>query len=274
MHLAIARIAAEGRVTTVSIIIPCHTEADGLAALRERLTATLPRIAAAGGWDYEVLLFDNGSTDETLAGMRRLFDGDPRILIHHSPVNRGIGGALRDGLGLTRGEILVTMDSDCTYDPVEIAPMVAALQQGWDIATGSPYHPRGRVLNVPGWRLFLSRGLSRLYWLVAPVKLWTYTSMFRGYRRASLLSITWRSDGFLSTSEILMEGAAGGLTIFELPTTLAKRQFGASKIRLLRVMGDHLGYLRRLATNREYRRRLRANYRGAPVAAPSANAKG
>jgi dolichol-phosphate mannosyltransferase len=261
-------------VTRVSIIIPCHNEEDGLASLRSRLEAALPPVAAAGGWEFEVLLFDNGSTDATLERMRSLFGDGPRYLIHHSPVNRGIGGALRDGLGLTRGEILVTMDSDCTYDPAEIGPLVAPLLQGWDIATGSPYHPRGHVLNVPAWRLFISRGLSMLYWLVAPVKLWTYTSMFRAYRREALRSIEWRSDGFLSTSEILMEGAAGGLTIFELPTTLSRRSFGASKIRLLQVMGDHLRYLRRLATNREYRRRLRANYRAAPVAAPSANTKG
>jgi dolichol-phosphate mannosyltransferase len=166
------------------------------------------------------------------------------------------------------------MDSDCTYDPVEIGPLVAPLLAGWDFATGSPYHPRGRVLNVPGWRLVLSKGLSMLYWLVAPVKLWTYTSMFRAYRREALRTIEWRSDGFLSTSEILMEGAAAGLTIFELPTTLATRRFGASKIRLLRVMRDHLRYLLRLATDRSYRRRLRENFRAAPAVARSVNEKG
>ncbi len=260
-------------MTTVSIIIPCHNEADGLPALRARLGETLPRVAAAGGWDYEVLLFDNGSTDATLEGMRSLF-ADGRYRVHHSPVNRGIGGALRDGLPLTRGDVLVTMDSDCTYDPAELGPLVAPLLRGWDIATGSPYHPRGRVLNVPGWRLLLSRGLSVLYWLVAPVKLWTYTSMFRAYRREALRSITWTSDGFLSTSEILMEGAASGLTIYELPTTLATRRFGASKIRLLQVMRDHLRYLLRLATDRAFRRRLRENFRAAPAGAPAGNEKG
>jgi len=156
-----------------------------------------------------------------------------------------------------------------------IAPLVAPLADGgWDLATGSPYHPRGAVLNVPAWRLVLSKGLSVLYWLVVPVKLWTYTSMFRAYRRQALRSITWASDGFLSTSEILMEAAAAGLTIHELPTTLATRRFGASKIRLLRVMGDHLGYLRRLATDGDLRRRLRENHRPTPAAAPAAGEPG
>jgi len=250
---------------SVSVIIPCHNEADGLAQLHVRLCEALPRLEAATGGRFAVLLFDNGSTDATLAGMRRIFADDPRFAIHHSPVNRGIGGALRDGLALTEADILVTMDADCTYDPLALGPLVTALVTGWDVATGSPYHPRGAVLNVPAWRLVLSKGLSLLYWAVAPLKLWTYTSMFRAYRREALRSITWRSDGFLSTSEILMEAAAAGFTIFESPTTLATRRFGQSKIRILRVMGDHLGYLRRLATDAGFRRRLRRNFRAAPA---------
>jgi dolichol-phosphate mannosyltransferase len=250
---------------TVSIIIPCHNEAEGLEQLHIRLCETMPRLETATGASFSVVLFDNGSTDATLSGMRRIFADDPRFTIHHSPVNRGIGGALRDGLTLTEADILVTMDADCTYDPLALGPLVTALATGWDVATGSPYHPRGAVLNVPAWRLVLSRGLSLLYWLVAPLKLWTYTSMFRAYRREALLSINWHSDGFLSTSEILMEAAAGGFTIFESPTTLATRRFGQSKIRILRVMGDHLGYLRQLATDRGFRGRLRRNFKAAPA---------
>ncbi len=251
---------------TVTVIIPCHNEADGLAQLHVRLCEALPRLEAITGARFGVLLFDNGSTDATLAGMRRVFADDPRFAIHHSPVNRGIGGALRDGLALSDADILVTMDADCTYDPLALGPLVTALvTDGWDLATGSPYHPRGAVLNVQAWRLVLSKGLSLLYRAVAPLRLWTYTSMFRAYRREALRSITWRSDGFLSTSEILMEAAAGGFAIFESPTTLATRRFGQSKIRILRVMGDHLGYLRRLATDRGFRRRLRLNFRAAPA---------
>lgn len=263
------------RPTTACIVVPCHNEEAGLTQLQVRLVAAHPSLESATGLRFSVLLFDNGSTDGTLAAMRRLFGGDPRFRIHHSPANRGIGGALRDAVPLTDTDILVTLDSDCTYDPLAIAPLVQPLVDGgWDVATGSPYHPRGAVLNVPAWRLILSKGLSVLYWLVVPVKLWTYTSMFRAYRREALRSITWESDGFLSTSEILMEAAAAGLTIYELPTTLATRRFGASKIRLLRVMGDHLGYLRRLATDGGLRRRLRENHRPSPAAARAADAEG
>src|SRR5581483_8755091 len=112
----------------------------------------------------------------------------------------------------------------------------ALLRQGYDIATGSPYHPRGLVENVPPWRLLLSKTLSAIYRLVSPVALHTYTSMFRAYRREVLETIEWRSDGFLSQSEILMEAAAAGFETGEHPTTLSRRRYGVSKIRVVRVI--------------------------------------
>lgn len=251
---------------TIAIIIPCHNEVDGMAYLRERLATAIPTIEARGPWNVRVLLFDNGSTDATLARMREVFGGDSRYLIHHSPVNVGIGGSLRAGLSLISGDVIVGMDSDCTYDPEEVARLLERTAAGWDIVTGSPYHPEGKVINVPEWRLFLSRGLSGLYRLATPVKMYTYTAMFRAYRRATLESIRWQSDGFLSTSEILVEAAAAGFTICEVPMTLHRRRFGVSKIRILRVIGDHLRYLFRVMTSRPLRRRLSTNFRPAPSA--------
>ena len=56
-----------------------------------------------------------------------------------------------------------------------------------DLVTASPYHKDGGVRNVPGWRLFLSRGASFLYRRVLRSKLDTYTSCFRVYRRSSVV---------------------------------------------------------------------------------------
>lgn len=253
-----------GAPELVSLIIPCYDEESGLPQLHSRLGETLPRLRASTGCEFEVLLFDNGSRDGTLAQMQRLFGGEPWALIHHSSTNRNVGGALRDGLALTRGEIIVTLDSDCTYDPLSIDALLAAVRAGCDVVTASPYHPRGQVVGVASWRLILSKGLSVLYRLATPLELWTYTSLFRAYRRTALRSITWRSDGFLSATEILIEATAAGLVVGEVPAVLATRRHGASKIRLLRVIRDHLGYLGRLLTDGGLRRRLRRNHRPWP----------
>jgi dolichol-phosphate mannosyltransferase len=55
-----------------------------------------------------------------------------------------------------------------------------------DVVTASPYHPQGHVQNVPRWRLFLSRTLSRIYDRLLHDKLYTYNSCFRIYRRKAV----------------------------------------------------------------------------------------
>jgi dolichol-phosphate mannosyltransferase len=242
-------------MTHVSIIIPCWNEEAVIDHLGAKLGEALRRIEAEGD-AVSVLLFDNGSADGTLEAMRRVFGNDPRFAIHPHPTNVNIGGALREGVRLVRGDVIVFMDSDCSYDPVQIPELLARIRGGADVVSASPYHPEGRVDGVPRWRLGLSRGLSVLYRLVAPVKLWTYTSMFRAYRREVLESIRWRSDGFLSCTEIVMEAAAAGFTIVEHPTTLFVRQFGASKMRILQVIADHVRYIARVVSNGTLRRRV------------------
>jgi dolichol-phosphate mannosyltransferase len=237
-----------------------------MGQLHARLREVLPALERGGRRTVEVLLFDNGSTDATRERMLALFGRERWARIHAHPANAGVGGSLRVALGLTQGSVIVGMDSDCTYDPAAIGDLLEAIDEGWDIVTGSPYHPQGRVVGVPAWRLGLSRTLSRFYRAATPVKIWTYTSMFRAYRREALEKIRWESDGFLSTSEILMLAAAEGFTIREVPATLSVRRFGASKMRLLRVIRDHLRFLIRIGLGRSFRRKLYANYRGAPDA--------
>ena len=236
----------------MSIIIPCHNEAGGMAQLKAELDRAAPAWRAAGIRDVDILLIDNGSTDGTLAEMHGVFGGAPGVRVHHSPTNLNIGGALRSGRELTRGGIVAMMDADCTYDPAELAPMIRAIRDdGFELATGSPYHPEGRVLNVQAWRLVVSRALSILYRVLTPLKLWTYTSMFRAYRRDVLDRLTWSSDGFLSTTEVLMEATAHGYRVFEHPTTLSVRQIGVSKIRVFPLHGAPAGLARSLSEARK-----------------------
>ena len=90
----------------------------------------------------------------------------------------------RPGSARPPTDVVCSMDCDCTYDPHELGSMIPLLADDVDVVTASPYHPLGTVRNVPRWRLFLSKSLSRLYRVVLRQKLYTYTSCFRVYRRA------------------------------------------------------------------------------------------
>jgi hypothetical protein len=144
--------------------------------------------------------------------------------------------------------------------------MIPLLEQGADMVTASPYHPRGHVRNVPAWRLALSKGLSALYRRILHNKLHTYTSCVRVYRRSRTAGISITRRGFLGVMEHLGRVDLAGGTVVEHPATLEVRVLGRSKMKVLRTIAGHLGlYLEMLEL------RL-ARPAGSPAALPEAPA--
>jgi hypothetical protein len=125
--------------------------------------------------------------------------------------------------------------------------MIPLLAPGIDLVTASPYHPQGRVRNVPGWRLLLSRGASFLYRRVLRQKLHTYTSCFRVYRRSAVAALEVRETGYLGIAEMLGRLDLQGARVVEHPATLEVRMLGCSKMKTLRTIRGHLRLLARLA---------------------------
>lgn len=237
-----------------------HNEAEALPTFRAQLDDALAVLAdrlRIGPDEIEVVVVDDGSTDDTGAGVMAIAPGRPIRLVRHEQ-RRGLGAALWTGFGAASGATIVTVDADCTYPLVEIVDLLALLDPDTSIVTASPYHPAGGVEGVPPLRLFLSRTLSRLYNVVLRTHLHTYTAMFRAYRRAALADVPRRSDGFVAVTEMLVFPLLAGHRVREHPTVLHRRQTGVSKIRVARVIREHLRFLAWLAVRRSLGRLRRA----------------
>lgn len=232
----------------LSIIAPMFNEADGLAQFAEQLDAALIALAEVGvpASQVEVIAVDDGSSDTTAERLRELA-GRGRLRVVTHGVNRGLGAALWSGFAAARGELVAAVDADCTYALTELAALMALMDAGTGIVTASPYHARGRVDGVPPIRLFLSRSLSRLYNVVLGAGLHTYTAMFRIYRRSAIELVPVHADGFIAVTHLLAYPLLAGVRVREHPTVLGGRRFGTSKLRIARVIRQHLGLLFRLA---------------------------
>jgi polysaccharide deacetylase family protein (PEP-CTERM system associated) len=243
--------------TAVTVVVPCYNEQQSLPYLANTLRSVVA--AWAGRYRFSFVFVDDCSTDGTWHTLETIFGQAPHCRLIRHERNRGVAAAIQTGLHASTAEIVCSMDCDCTYDPHELGRMIPLLTDGVDVVTASPYHPEGRVTNVPRWRLWLSKGLSRLYRVVLRQKLYTYTSCFRVYRRQAAIGITVQRGGFFGVAEMLGRLDLAGRRIVEFPTTLEARVLGHSKMKVLRTVAGHLNLLAHLA-------RLRLSERPAPAA--------
>jgi dolichol-phosphate mannosyltransferase len=234
---------------SVSIIVPCFNESEGIESLKKKLLPVLTKLRLDRS--VELICVDDGSSDDTFLKLQYYFEQQAKIIRHHK--NKGLSAATKTGLAHSTGNIICTIDSDCTYEPKDLLDLLDLMHRDVDIVTASPYHPQGRVINVPEWRLFLSKGLSQLYRLVLPQKLYTYTSMFRAYRREVLETVPITHPGFLGLVEIVAEAMLRGYKVVEYPAQLSRRQFGQSKLRVARVIQSHLKYIGKLIVRQAFK---------------------
>lgn len=233
---------------TITLFVPFFNEEAAIEPLRERLLPVIEHFSPR--WNVELLLVDDGSTDDTYNRLLHAFPAPvaTRVVLLRHLSNRGIGGAMRSAFEAATGDIICSMDSDCTYAPEKVPEMVELLlRENADIVTGSPYHPHGHVQNVVPQRLLLSKTASRMYAYLAPAKLYCYTSFFRVYRRDWARTDFFQSNGFLAVTEYLLSAARAGAKIIEYPTVMGARVTGQSKMRVAKVTLDHLRLMSRTA---------------------------
>jgi dolichol-phosphate mannosyltransferase len=187
-------------------------------------------------FDLEVIFVDDGSTDGTGEALKEAFASWPEARVVKHEVNRNLGAALKTGFATTTGDYIFVLDSDCTYPPTLIGPMLARLQEGYDIVTVSPWHPKGGAIGVPAYRQFLSRSLSRLFSCLLGSSNYTFTAMVRAYKREVVKSIPVRYANFVAVGQVMVESILAGYRVADYPTQLRQRRFGASKMKTARVV--------------------------------------
>ncbi|HIE68884.1 MAG TPA: glycosyltransferase, partial [Planctomycetes bacterium] len=188
-------------VPRLAIIVPLKDEAEGIDSLFFELSTVL--VALSDVADCEFVIVDDGSTDQTWALLEKTARSYPRVRLVRHECNRGVAAAIRTGMLATTADWVASIDGDLSYDPMELRAMLPLLANA-DIVTASPYHSEGSVRNVPEWRLFLSRTLSRAYRVLLRSKIATWTSCFRVYRRQSVVHLPIKNSGFLGTAELLV----------------------------------------------------------------------
>lgn len=231
-------------MATLSVVVPCYNEADGISQLKEKLLPVLDEVALKHS--VELILVDDGSTDDTYRLLSEAFGARQGTRVVRHAKNLNLGGAIRTGIAESSGEWIANLDSDCTYDPALLIPMVAEIENGADLVTVSPYHPQGRVDGVPAYRMVLSKSLTAMYRLLLQKQIYTFTALARVYRRSIHSQIASPAFDFTCLAEMMLKALKQDLKVSEVPAVLSVRRFGESKMKTARVIQAHLILLRRL----------------------------
>ncbi len=145
----------------LSVVIPIRNEAPNLRALYREFTDALERF----GRSYEILLIDDGSTDESFEVMARLQAADPRLRVIRFRRNFGQTAAFAAGFARARGRLIITSDGDLQNDPRDIPAMVTTLERGADIVCGwrrrrkDPFFSRRVPSMAANWLISRATGV-------------------------------------------------------------------------------------------------------------------
>lgn len=201
----------------ISVVIPAFNED---ARIRPTVLA-LHQVLQ--GQAFELVVVDDGSTDDTVAVVEGL--GLPQVRVLRAPSNRGKGHALRIGMLAARGELRVFCDADGATSPDQLPALLAPLLAGQaDVSIGTRYADHSQiVVPQPWWRRLWSRlanGVVQALLLPGIVDPHCGFKAFSGAAAQSIFE-RCRVDGWSCDLEILALARAHGLVIAEVPVRWA-----------------------------------------------------
>lgn len=218
-------------VTEVSAFFPCYNDAPTIGGLVKSVSAALDRL----GVDYEVIVVDDGSADDSVEVLRQVERENPRFRLVRHEVNRGYGAALRSGFAASTKEWVFYTDGDGQYDPSEIEVLVdrataeTDVVQGWKLERGDKWYRKviGRVYHHAMRALF-------------QLQVRDTDCDFRLIRRSLLDKVELRHSSGVICVEMMRKFRDAGAVFAEVPVHHYSREHGVSQFFQLRRIAKSL----------------------------------
>jgi glycosyltransferase involved in cell wall biosynthesis len=207
--------------TTLSFVVPVYNEAGRLPILFDALEADAGRQARLAGLELvEVVVVDDGSTDETPQLLDARMALDARLRVIRFDHNRGKGAAVRAGVLSVGSELALVTDVDLSTPLSDLAPLTAALLEGNDLAIGSRALPASRVLvHQPAYRELMGKTFNLLLRLLTGVPFHDTQCGFKLFRLPETRPLLepQQIEGFAFDAELCLTAERLGLRVVEVP---------------------------------------------------------
>ncbi|MBI4830849.1 MAG: glycosyltransferase [Candidatus Lindowbacteria bacterium] len=215
----------------LSVILPTYNEGDIINELVERIMSTLDRIIP-----YEVIVVDDNSPDGTAEAINRRFGNSEKVRLVVRKDARGLATAIRKGIELSAGSVIVVMDSDFNHDPKYI-PQFLDLIQFYEVVVGSRFLYGGGMYSR--WRYYSSLLYNVFIRFFLGLPITDKLSGFFAVRRETLGKLNYDEifygygDYFM---RFLMTIVDLKLSVIEIPVYYDNRPAGESKTRFVKEL--------------------------------------
>ncbi len=202
------------------MVVPCYNE--------QGTILTLLKHVADSPWVREIIVVDDGSTDETRQILNDLGNSTFRVVLHD--VNQGKGAALRTGFRHATSEFVIVQDADLEYDPDEFGDMLAPiLDDKADVVFGSRFQSGRPHRVLYFWHSMGNRILTLASNMFTGLNLSDMETCYKLFRREVIESITIEEDRFGFEPEITAKVAKGGWRIYEVGISYSGRTYADGK---------------------------------------------
>jgi glycosyltransferase involved in cell wall biosynthesis len=226
------------------VIVPAYDEAGRIGTTVRAIRTALADVGADGG--LEVIVVDDGSRDGTADAA--LEAGADQVVVQ--PRNRGKGAAVRIGVHAARGRTVAFTDADLAYSPDQLLRILAAVEDGWDVAIGDRGHPGAHTVVAPSrLRAVGSRVINLFGYAVLLGSFRDTQCGLKGFRSdvGRFLFARARTDGFAFDIELLHLVERHELSLVEVPVEVSN-----SSRSTVRVVRDGARLLRDLFRMRHW----------------------
>lgn len=214
----------------LSIVIPARNEAGNIG---RTLVGLRDYLDSVGIHDIEILVVDDGSTDDTAAVVLAEHAHDPRIRLLRNPGRNGFGRAVTYGLNHFTGEAVAIYMADASDDPRDVEQYYYILRDEADCAFGSRFMPGSKIYDYPLLKLMINRVANFVIRLMFWLPYNDTTNAFKGYRADVIEGCRpFVSPHFNLTIEIPLKAFVRGYSFKVLPISWRNRDVGESALKL------------------------------------------
>ncbi len=226
----------------ISAVFPAYNDAGTIGQLVKKTF----HLIEATGRDFEIVVVDDGSADDTAAVLERTqAELGSRLRFIRHPQNRGYGAALRSGFKAARKELVFYTDGDGQYDPGELSLLLAKMTSSIDLVNGYKIKR-----HDPLYRIVVGKVYNRFVRLAFQLKVRDVDCDFRLVRRELLNQAHLESDSGVICVEMVHKLQRLGCRFTEVPVHHYPRLVGRSQFFRLRAVTETLMQLVRLFLKR------------------------